>query len=246
MESFLDILFPKSCSICCRKGTYLCNRCKKLFKKTLPECYKCRRINCNYKTHNFCKREKDLDAVFVCWEYNSLTSDLLRKYKYGYVYDIDTALVEFATERIVESNYMELLENTLITNIPISSLRLRERGFNQTYSISKRISEVFELEFNSALIGRKHSIEHQAFKEKDERKHMEEEEFYISKPQDINNFSSITIVDDVITTGTTLENASYCLKKYYGESLIVNAICMFRGKPYYSESSDSEEGVGSS
>ena len=234
MESVLDIIFPKTCSICSRKGTYLCSECKKFFKKTLPECYVCRRISKNYNTHDFCKGSNRLNRIFVCWEYNSLTSGLLRKYKYGYVYDIDNILSGFVVERIGETNFIGTLKDSLLINIPISSSRLNERGFNQTYNVTRKISETFNLRFSEHLIGRKHSFEHQAFKDKDERLYMSEDEFFLLERKDAQNFNSITIVDDVITTGSTLEAATLYLRKEFGEKLIVNAICIFRGRPFYS------------
>ena len=139
MDNILDVLFPKTCSICSKKGTYLCERCKKLFKRNLPECYICRKLSGDYKTHRECKDNhpnSSLDSLFVSWEYNSLSSDLIKRYKYKYVYDISSVLCEFFVESIFNSSFSKLFENTLLTNIPIPSNRLRERGFNQTLNIS--------------------------------------------------------------------------------------------------------------
>lgn len=235
MESLLDILFPKTCSICGRKGIYLCDSCKKLFKRNLPECYICRRISQNFRTHEYCLKHNSLNSVFVGWEYNSLSSDLLKKYKYGGAYDMVSILSTFFIDTLDRSIFPEILRNTLITNVPISYMRLNERGFNQTYEVSKCISERFDLPFYSNLIGRKNTRGHQALKDRSERGDIDEESFYV-REYDISPFKSITIVDDVITTGATLEAVCQTLRKFYGRDLIINAICMFRGKTYYSSS----------
>ncbi len=242
MESVLDLLFPKVCSICKRKGNYLCDTCKKLFKRNLPECYVCRSISPNFRTHLPCRNNYSLDHIFVSWEYNSLSSDLLKKYKYNYVYDISPVLSEFFLESILNSNFRDVLKNSLITNIPISSNRLRERGFNQTYDLAKSLSNNLNLDFSPNLLGRKNTEEHQALKDKDERSKISKNDFFIQEVLDISSYQSITIIDDVITTASTLESVSKVLKNHYGKELAINAACMFRGRPYFSSSS---EGISS-
>lgn len=238
MNSFLDLLFPKVCSICKKKGNYLCDTCKKLFKRNLPECYICRSISPNFKTHPSCKGNHSLEHIFVSWEYNSLSSDLLKKYKYSYVYDISSVLSEFFLGSILNSNFNNVLKNSLITNIPISSNRLRERGFNQTYNLAKSLSNSFNLDFSANLLGRKNTEGHQALKDKDERNDISQKDFFIQEALDISSYQSITIIDDVITTASTLESVSRVLKNHYGKELVINAACMFRGRPYFSSSSE--------
>jgi len=236
MENPLDILFPKTCSICGKKGTYICNRCKKLFKRSLPECYLCRKLSPSYKTHEKCKKSREgcyLNNVFVAWEYNSLSSTLLKKYKYKYVYDISNILSEFFVESISKSIFLNSLENTLLTNIPLSNNRLRERGFNQTLDISKAVSKRFNLPFTESLLRRRYTTEHQALKDKGERKTVSKKDFIVKSDFDLSNYKSITIIDDVITTGSTLESSSEALREVFGKDLVINSICMLRGRAYY-------------
>ena len=238
----LDIVFPKSCVICKRKGEYLCGRCHKLFKRELPECYVCRRLSNGYRTHEECRDRYSMDSVFVAWEYNSLTSDLLKKYKYGYAYDMSEVLCKFFTESIRSSSYWKMLKDTLVINMPISSSRLKERGFNQTYDLAKRISIEFNLDFSDSLVGKSGGSEHQALKDKEERREISTDSFCIIEDIDISRYESITIVDDVITTGSTLNAIAKKIRLHYGDSISINAMCMFRGKPvYYS----SDSGVSS-
>jgi predicted amidophosphoribosyltransferase len=48
-------------------------------------------------------------------------------------------------------------------------------------------------------------------------------------------YSSITILDDVITTGATLEAMSLALRENIDRDIEINSLCLFRGKPYYLE-----------
>lgn len=237
MVDLLDIIFPKSCCICKRKGSYLCARCKKLFKRTLPECYICRRVSPQYKTHTLCQTEhenKTLNNVFVAWEYNSLSSILLKKYKYGYVKSISEPLAEFFIESIRKSSFKRNLKDTILTNVPLARNRLRERGFNQTTEISRIVAESFKIPFcEDLLVRRDHG--HQALRDREERKEIREGAFILKEMQALENYKRITILDDVITTGATLEAISRAIRENLRRDIEINALCLFRGKPYYLE-----------
>lgn len=62
-----------------------------------------------------------------------------------------------------------------------------------------------------------------------------ENPFYIHKHAslDLSLYCSITLVDDVITTGNTLEKITQVIRTFYGTNIVLNALCMFRGKPYF-------------
>jgi ComF family protein len=238
MINLLDSLYPKSCSICKKKGDYLCSRCEKLFKRNLPECYICRKLSPNYKTHYECREERgnrSFHHVFVAWEYNSLSSILLKKYKYNYVQSISETLVEVFIESIKRSTFDRQLEGTILTNVPLTKSRLRERGFNQTTEIARKVANAFNLPFVEDLVKRKESYGHQALRDKDERKEIRENTFTLRNDFSLVGYSSITILDDVITTGATLEAMSLALRENIDRDIEINSLCLFRGKPYYLE-----------
>ena len=72
-----------------------------------------------------------------------------------------------------------------------------------------------------------------AGKSKEERATRAFNPFFIDQRFDVSKYTNITILDDVITTGKTLENMVQVIKGTYSNKLEVNAICLFRGKPYY-------------
>lgn len=240
MINLLDTIFPKSCSICQKRGDYLCNRCKKLFKRTLPECYICRKLSPYYKTHYECREERkasSLDHVFVAWEYNSLSSILLKKYKYNYIQSISGTLSEIFIEAIKKSTFDNKLTGTILTNVPLAKNRLRERGFNQTTELARKVAYAFNLPFDESLIERENSYGHQALRDRDERKEIKGEVFTLRPNFSLKGYASITILDDVITTGATLEAISSRIREDIDREIEINALCLFRGRPYYLETS---------
>ena len=229
-SSFLDLAYPKSCHICGRNGQYLCDTCKKTFKRNLPECYICRRLSPNYNTHTQCKSTNSLNQVIVGWEYNKISSKILKSYKYRGARDIAKYLAEFFIQSIGHVNF----KNTLFTSVPISFLRRNERGFNQTELLVEIISKHYNCDFSLNLIGRKTAKGHQSLRDRESRLMVEHSDFYIKDASLLGRYNSVTILDDVITTGKTLECVSKIIKEKQGYSYSVNALCLFRGKPYYS------------
>lgn len=233
--SLFDFFFPRMCCICKRHGNYICDDCKKLLKRNLPECYLCRRLSPLYVSHSSCKGRYSLDNVFVGWEYNKMSSSILKLYKYKNVEEISKVLSELFISSIQKSSFVNVMKDTLLIPIPISGIRRNERGFNQMEYITSEIGKVFRLDIRNDLLHCKNSNSHQAGKNKVERYWSKENPFYIGdnyKPSII-QYKSFTLVDDVITTGNTLEKITQVIKIHYGMDTVVNALCMFRGKPYY-------------
>ncbi len=233
MSRVLDALYPKYCCVCNRYGQYLCDTCKKRFKRNLPECYICRRLSPQYITHAQCRSSNTLNSVFVGWEYNALSSKILKLFKYRNVRDISDEISKLLIECILNSCYNPLLKNTLLIPVPISYGRITQRGFNQTELIAQNISKTFNIDLSTSIIASKNSKQHQAERSKEARLANTSNPFYIREYEDIGKYNSITLVDDVITTGKTLENIATILRRYYDQETVINAICLFRGKPYY-------------
>lgn len=233
--SLLDFLFPRMCCICKRHGNYICDDCKKLLKRNLPECYLCRRLSPLYGSHSSCQRRYSLDNVFVGWEYNRMSSSILKLYKYKNVEEISKILSEIFIASIQKSSFETVLKDTLLIPVPISTTRRNERGFNQMEYITNEIGKVFKLDVKNDLLYCRNSNVHQASKNKIERYGSKENLFYVKDPYGRTAFKyrSLTLVDDVITTGNTLEKLTKVIKIHYGMDTVVNALCLFRGKPYY-------------
>jgi len=174
-----------------------------------------------------------MNSIFVAWEYNGLSSKILKLFKYKNVRDIAEEISKLLIESITNSCYNHVLKNTLLVPVPISSARRIERGFNQTELIAHQLSKRLNVDLSTDILASKNKIVHQARQTRDARISDISNPFYVEKRVNIEKYESITIVDDVITTGRTLENICDVLRKEYGYRIKVNAICLFRGAPYY-------------
>jgi len=199
----------------------------------LPECYVCRRLSPGYTTHSKCKTLHSLDKVFVGWEYNNSSSQILKMYKYKNVHDISNTLSNLLIDRLLVCGYSSYIKNTLLIPVPISRVRFLERGFNQTELIAQNISKKFACGLALDIVKCKNTKDHRAGQSKKMRKLSSPNPFFIDNISQISGYKSITLLDDVITTGRTLENIMQVLQYTYPTVEEFNAICLFRGKPYY-------------
>lgn len=120
----------------------------------------------------------------------------------------------------------------LIVPVPLHSVRKRERGYNQSEILAKKVSEETKIKFIDLLVRRKNT-KTQTTLSPEERKKNVEDAFYIK--EDLINLvkgKKIIVVDDVMTSGATLEACANPLLKHGAEEvygLIVAGAWVERG-----------------
>jgi competence protein ComFC len=192
LKNFIkDILFPKECLCCKKEGDWLC-----------PECFK--KLEFNKKKY----RLDNLDKLLVAGDYeNEILAKIIKLFKYQFVKDIHKILAEFIF--LFLSDKKIDLSESLIIPVPLSKKRLKWRGFNQAEILAKKISNKFNLDFSNDLKRIKYQKPQASLSEKERKINL------------INSFSwqgknlknkKIILVDDVVTTGSTLNECAKTLK----------------------------------
>lgn len=135
-------------------------------------------------------------------------------------------------------------DNTLMIPIPTSKSRLRERGFNQTELIAKAIAERFGFSYEPQLICKTNDDTHQARISKEKRlkntqgKYFQNTGYFLKKYRRVGlpepSISRVIIkraiiVDDLITTGSTINEVARVVRKIFPNAEIWG-IALFRGK----------------
>ncbi len=132
------------------------------------------------------------------FHYNEFMKEIIAKYKYRG----DYALAEVFSFYL--KDYLKKLEYDLITVIPLSDERLKERGFNQ----AEALLDVAKIEC-AQLLTRIHT-EKQSKKSRQERISLSQVFQVTDEP--IVQGKRIVIIDDIYTTGSTLRHAAKALK----------------------------------
>ncbi len=108
-----------------------------------------------------------------------------------------------------------------ILPVPLHVQRLRERGFNQALEIAKPIARYFKLPLIKTAVVRHKLTTPQTTLSKSQRQTNLHQAFRLKHPL---SFHHIAILDDVITTGATIQSLIHCLKQSSIERIDVWAI----------------------
>ena len=114
-----------------------------------------------------------------------------------------------------------------IIPVPVHKARLRERGFNQSYHISKGVCKIIGGEVIDDLVVRVRNTRSQTTLSKAERSSNVKEAFEINAKykQNIENYR-VLIVDDVITTGATVNEIAKALRTCKVKKVIAASVAM--------------------
>jgi ComF family protein len=204
LEGVLDFLYPPFCLICGNPADgwrkLLCRNCvNKSARFEMPVCLDCRQMMENIKSCNNCNIERPL-PLFTLGEYDPPLKDIIHKFKYdGY-----ENLGVFLAERLLDVFEKPLLDLKidLVVPVPLGSIRKKLRGFNQAEVLSDTI--IRRLGLGSAANG----VE-KARKTKDQtrlnpaQRLLNIQNAFRLGDIDLQN-KRIAIIDDVVTTGATV------------------------------------------
>lgn len=148
-------------------------------------------------------------AHFLYYEGGAI-SDILHRIKYKGRKDIATIFGRAFGEKIMKSNLYHDID--YLIPVPLFSKRLRRRGFNQSEAICKGLSESMNVPVRSNILLRIRHTDTQTKLNKAQRQTNLKDAFSIT---DLNVLRGkhILLVDDVLTTGSTIEECVRELRK---------------------------------
>jgi ComF family protein len=222
--NLLDFLFPKKCVVCKKHGSYLCEQCFAFLSfdaKSL--CLSCNNPSFNNLTHPRCKRKYTIDGCFSALSYNKTVQKLIFNFKYKpYLTDLKTVLSDLFYESIIQNEQFQSQIKKgewILVPIPLSSSKLRKRGYNQAEILAKELSQKFNLSAGRQvfsvqnLLLRTRETKTQVGLTNLQRKLNVQKAFSIINHKSLIMNQNILLVDDVATTGSTLLEAARVLKR---------------------------------
>jgi len=221
IEHFFGLLAPHDCLNCGREGSLLCSDCSAINLESVPErCYYCYRASSNSTTCPACRHYSVLKHVWVRSDYTKTAKQLVHALKFNFAKD---AAGQIAKE--LQKVLPSINENTVIVHVPAASSHVRRRGFDQSALIARELSHLLGLPHVHGLsrIGQQHQVGATA---ETRRKQMKEAFRSVSTP--VIDGMQVLLVDDVLTTGSTLEAAALALRRAGAKS--VSAVCFAQAK----------------
>ncbi len=205
-----DLLFPIQCIKCGYWGKYVCDNCNKKFLdiRRSMQCHVCKRLAENCLVHKKCQKLTSLDGVLVCQNYSKLGLKVIEEYKYKSYSNISKFLVPVYIETL--QKYPKVLKDAIFVPVPLYKKKQWARGYNQAEILARFVAKGIKQEMK-LIINRSRQTRTQVGLSKSEREENLKEAFELSG-EFIPPLSSVILVDDIMTTGTTLEECAQLLK----------------------------------
>jgi len=217
-----DLVYPRLCIFCHSKikanNDYnICSACAAEIKTiNAPFCLRCGavleqlsqiRVNgcsrCSNKKYYF-------DQVFSACKYKGKVKSCIHFFKYKRKIKtkniLSDLLIEFLNANFPTKNI------DLITAVPLHKHKLQERGFNQSKLIADKLSEFFKIESSHNNLCRVKKTVSQVTLSAQKRKLNTADAFACKDPDKFKN-KRILLIDDIFTTGSTLNECAKVIKQ---------------------------------
>lgn len=213
-----DLFFPKFCLGCGYIGTYICTTCQdKLEPIRRDICLYCKESSLFGLTHHNCTKKFSADGLLAIYHYNPILKRIIKSIKYRLAVDVWREFCKIIRPQVITKLgfYKKLSQDFAIQPIPLSKIKYNERGFNQANLISVFFQKFLRFPIIDLLIRKKDSLAQAKIKNKKGRYLNIKGAFAINLDRKgvINHASNIILIDDVVTSGSTIKEAVKVLKK---------------------------------
>lgn len=214
IEKILNLIYPEKCPFCgailerWEKG--VCGKCR----QTLPYIHEPRCMKCGKpiqsETEEFCydckKRNHIFDSGQSMWVHKPPVNQAVYAFKY---HDRRCYGKIFAAEMVRELNsYLDFVSAEVLIPIPLYKKRYRNRGYNQAEILAREIGRLAHLPVADVLIRKKSTNPQKQLSDTQRKKNIEGA---FALRQGI-EYKTVILIDDIYTTGSTLDEAAKVLK----------------------------------
>ena len=205
LDTIISSLAPHRCVGCDAEGALLCNDCQSKVPKIPPRCYRCHRLAVYNRTCRSCRSSSRLYAAHIATPYDDLAKTLIWKLKF------DGAQAAAVTIAACLREVLPSDENRqyLIVPVPTATSRVRRRGYDQAKLVARALAQQARLPYLDCL--QRSGQAHQVGASRYERLRQLKNSFRVVHKRRVQD-AHIILVDDVVTTGATLEAAAAALK----------------------------------
>jgi len=201
-EDFVTLFFPNHCLGCSNslfKGEeILCTRCILELPKTRYH----EQIENSIKSRLSGRIPLIYAMAFLKFRKTGVVQHLLHQLKYNNHPEVGERLGKLYGKDLVEAGFEKKFD--LIIPVPLHQSRKRRRGYNQSEKFAEGLSHLLQIPCDEKIVERKMKTATQTRKSKIERWENVKDVFQIKQPEKVMG-KRVLLVDDVITTGATLE-----------------------------------------
>ena len=225
----LEILYPARCPVChgiLNGGDGICPQCRKrltLIKE--PKCKKCGK-QIEKAEQEYCKDcmrfPHSFDKGGAVFAYDDIMRRSIAMFKY---HNRREYAKVYAKEMYKHQAYfLKMAAPEVILPVPIHKQKFRQRGFNQAELVSKELSKLTHIPVDSKYLFRKEKTLPQKELTRMQRKTNLKEAFGVV--QNGKYYKRVLLVDDIYTTGATMDAISDILRKAGVKNIFFLTICV--------------------
>lgn len=233
----IRILYPKRCPVCddilpdtpLVNGRNVCLKCnEKLHYITSPRCYVCGKqlYNMNDEYCTDCKNKKHLFKQGVgVFGYDERIKFSMYRFKYSNRREY----AKFYGEAIV-SRYGHLIRSwnpEVIIPVPMYKIKKLQRGYNQAELVADEVGNLLHRPVDKKILVRTRRTE--AMKELNDEERVKNLQNAFKITESIVKYKKVLIVDDIYTTGTTIDTCSDVLLRAGVEEIFYASVCIGNG-----------------
>ncbi len=223
MFKFLkDLIAPKKCYSCNEEWHFLCENCLSKMSNFEPICYICKWRSDKFEIHNNCKKNVYYDNIIILSHYkNKIISKLIKDLKFYSKKDIAEDFWYYLSELFFENEIYKNTDNYIIIYPSMWFFKKLKRWYNHSEILAKYISKKTNIKLWKKYIKKIKTTRQQSKLSKEERVLNLVNTFKIANNKvDKIDKKIFIIVDDVISTGSTINELSKILKQNWAKKII--------------------------
>lgn len=220
-KSLINLLFPKVCLGCDSflesNEAIICTNCRHELPLT----------NYHLETENelikkfYGRIDLQFASSMIYYHKRGIVHELIHNLKYYKHQEIGAFLGNWYAEDLKNLEIIKTFD--AIIPVPLHKKRLRERGYNQVETFGKSLSENLKIPYNDSILVRNIYSKTQTKKNFSGRTEVKQDIFDVNFTQE-NHGKHFLLIDDVITTGSTLEACARAVLKIPDAKLSIVSI----------------------
>lgn len=213
LKFLLDIIAPKRCLVCKCYWKYVCDECYEKIRDFENICYVCKNRSTHFEVHNECRHDIFYDKVIILKHYKAEKFwQIIKQAKFYHKKEVFRELVEYLYEAFLIHQKIRKKEDFCIVSVPGYWIKRLKRDYNSSEVLAQYFSKISGIPYRKNVIKKiKNTLQQSKLDRKKRLANLKNS--FIIKNSSYISWKKILIIDDVISTGTTINEISRILKQ---------------------------------